>query len=375
MLITSNFNFSKYNLNIQAPVFKAKAPQVTKEQMETLVRQKITVAEICESLKITASNYYRLLKKFGIKTPHIENNESIASITKEQLQDLISSGKKHEEILANLGISTTTYSSLLAKFQIVTDFQSSRANIAGITKEVLQNFVDSGKKVKAICQELQIPERTYSRLLDKFGILTGRKLAKAHIASITREQLLALVEGGLTKDEICQELKIQNYAFYKLLKRFNIPYNYLHHANEVVISKQKLEELFQSGKTTAEIAQELGIAVTTLHEKAKILKVKTEYRDSIDKIGSIPIEEFQSCLDSGMTIQQICTKFNITNAMYSAIIRKYSLVTSQRKSLVNISMIKKETLLNMRKSGKSIKEICSELNISQSTYRRILNKA
>lgn len=370
MLISSNYKFQQHYIS-----FSAHSPKVTKEQLESLIKQGLNVSVICDRLKINSWYYYSLLEKFDIQTERKKVVNKLSSITKEQIKDLINSGKKYDEIPKILGISSSAYNGLTAKFGIVSDYQTKKANIAGITKEMLQTLVDSGKNVKTICEELNIPQRTYSRLLDKFGILTARKLAKAHVSSITREQFLSLIEQGLSKEEICKRLKILNHMFYILLKRLDIPYEYLHHANEKNISKERLEKLFQSEKTTSEIAQELGISVSTLHNKAKAMKVKTEFRDSIDKIASIPIEDFQSCLNSGMTIKNICEKFNISEATYSSVIRRYNLVTKQRESSAIISNVTKKKIYELLQKGISPAEICVELKISQSTYYRIINKA
>ncbi|MCM1009708.1 MAG: helix-turn-helix domain-containing protein [Fusobacterium sp.] len=269
-------------------------------------------------------------------------------------------------------MSEDAYNTLLAKFGIVTDYMSAKQNIAQITKEKLQALVASGKSVKVICEELRIPERTYSRLLDKFGLITGRKASKQHVASITHEMLQGLVDAGFSKQEICERLKIQDYMFYRLLKRLHVEYNYLHNAGEIKISKARLEELVRSGKTAEEIAKELGVAVTTFHQKAKELGVATVFRESIDRINSISKVEIQKALDSGISINAICEKFGITEMNYIALLRKHNLSTSQRESGARISEITKEQILSLRKAGKNTQEICKELNISKSTLRRIL---
>lgn len=373
MQITFNKNFKSFNTS--QPYFQSKVHNVSKAQLEALVNEGTSVDSMCKTLKISTSVYYDLLKKFNIVTPRKRAVVHHASITKDQILDLISSGKKYNEIIEILGVNQSCYNELLSKFGIVTNLRISKNNIANITKDMLQSLVDSGKKVKIICAELQIPERTYSRLLDKFGIQTSRKLAKQHVNSITREMFMNLFKKGLSKPEICNELKITESMFYKLLKRLEIPYEYTNHAKEVVLPKNRLEELVNSGKTTSQIAEELGVSVTTFHEKAKLAKVKTEYRDSIDKIAEIPIKEFQNCLNSGMYIDDICKKFNISKAMYSAIIRKYNLTTFARTSHKIVSEVKKEQLLALKNSGKTRKEICKELSISESSYTRIMKKS
>lgn len=331
-----------------------------------------SVAQICESLGITPQAYYYWIKKLDIQTPYRAAVKRNSTITKEQILELHKSGKKYTEILKELGVSEDVYNTLLAKYGIVTDYMREKKNIAEITKERLQGLIQNGLPVKKICEELNIPERTYSRLLDKFGILTGRKAAKKHIASITGEMIQGLLDKGCSKPEICERLKINDSMFYRLLKRFNIKYNYLHNAHEVKIPKARLEELANSGKTTEEIAKELGIAVTTFHEKVKAAGVKTVFRESIDRIMSVPKEDIQKALDSGMSVKEICAKFGISEVNYSVLIRKYNLETSQRMSSAVIAGVTKEQILALRKAGKKVDEICKELNISKSTLRRIL---
>lgn len=370
MKVSLNFNNNYSN----EQYFTANASAVTKKSLEQAVTKGLKVSQICEELNISRSQYYDLLAKFSVQTPRKRAIRTNSSITKAQILGLIESGKKYDEIIKSLGISSTAYNEMLEKFNIVTSFKASKSNISRITAEILQSYVDSKKKVKDICKELGIPERTYTRLLDKFGILTERKKAKAHVASISRELLAPLVEQGMPKTEICSRLKLTESSFYKLLKIFNIPYNYLHHSNEKNISKAQIEKLFKEGLTTSEIADRLGVAVTTLHEKAKINHVKTEYRDSIDVIASIPVDEFQACLDSGMSIREVCKKFGINSSIYTTMIRKHNLRTAQRRSSSIISAITKEQILALKKQNKSCEEICKELNISESSYKRILKK-
>ncbi|MCM1338281.1 MAG: helix-turn-helix domain-containing protein [Muribaculaceae bacterium] len=400
-------------------------PDITKEQLADLLSQGITVPKICEMLKITAHKYYRLveklgvknsrtaksenrakvtaealaqcvkkgmavddickffgisgkayydfLKKFGIKTPAMLSTQRNASITKEQIVKLIDAGKSVKEISAELGITESAYTSLVSKFGIQTEAKLAKQRLSGVTEECLRTLVTSGKFVDEICEKLNIPVRTYSRLLDKFGIITDRKAAKARVASIKKEELQALVDEGLTPKEISRRLNIPTASFYKLLKRLKIDYTYAHHQREIVIPKAKLEEAAASGKSVDEIAKDLGIATTTYHEKAKLAQVKTVFRDSIDNLNAIPKETIQKLLDSGESVEQICEKLNITKANYVALLRKYNLDTAQRRSLENIANISKSQVLELRADGKTNKEICTELNISMHTLRRILN--
>lgn len=357
-----------------ATKLRQNAALVTKEALLTAVNQRLSVNEICKKFGITPSVYYNLISKFEIQTPKKKSRAYNAQITKERILELLNSGKKYNEVLEILNINSTAYNTLLSQFGIVTGLKKSKQNISNVTKKQLESLITSGKKVKEICQELNISERTYTRLLDKFGIETERQKSKKHIASITRETLQELVDKGFSVNEICNQLKINNGMFYRLLKELHINYNYQHHFNEILIPEKTLEEYANSGKTTAEIGNDLGIAVTTFHHKVKEASIKTVFRDSIDTIASISKEEFQKLIDSGMSVKEICEKLGITSSTYKVLMNKYYPQTSLRRSADTIAQIDKKQLLELKNSGKTVKEICTELNISKSTYQRILKR-
>ena len=361
-------------LGIQNPkTIKAdNAAQITENQLREKIDSGLSIKEICESLGISEKAYYSLLKKFNIQTANKIAIAHNASIEKESFIELLQAGKSMKEITEILGISSATYISLLSKFGIITKAKLAKQRVSSITKEQLQELVDSDLPAKEICEILNIPIRTYTRLLDKFGIITERKAAKLHIDSIRSDDLQAAVDEGLSVDEICKLFRINKTAFYKLLKRLKIQYNYQHHSGEVSIPTSVLEKLASSKKTVNEIAEELGIATTTYHEKAKLARVKTVLRDSIDTVNSIPKEKIQKLINEGKIIDEICEELGITRANYITLLRKHNLQTSARKAQANISHITKEQLIKLRNTGKTVDQICKELNISTHTFRRIM---
>lgn len=349
-----------------------RAAAITEQQLKKCISDRLSVKQICETLQITPGIYYDLLGKFNIQTAKKASFKHNSSITKEQLQRLIDSGMSYKEILEELQISPDGYNTLISKFGIVSAMKQAKEHISAITKEKLLELIESGKSVKEICMELDIKERTYSRLLDKFGISTQKRETKRKLNAITAKELQELVDNGLSIEEICKNLGIGKWNFYKLLKRLNIQYNYQHHHGEIIIPVERLQAVSTSGRTTKEIADELGISQNTYNEKAKVAKINTVLREAIYRISEISKEEMQEAINSGMTVNEICSKFKITHANYSALIRKYNLVTPQRESTSRISQISKAQILEMKKSGKSVSEICEALNISENSYRRIL---
>lgn len=362
-------------LGIKHPnkILSEKLAKISKEKIIELINANLSVRKICTELDISESSYYDLLNKFKIETPRKQIIQNNSSIKKEQIIELQNSGKTFNEIINILNISDTAYCSLLNKFSLATPAKIAKANIKNITKEKLEEYIASGKTIKQICSELNISERTYTRLVDSYGISTNRKKSKEHIATITQEKLQKLVNQKLPVSEICNELQITNGMFYVLLKRLHVKYDYQQHSNEIPIAKRVLEQEARSKKTTSQISTDLGISVTTYHAKARAAKVKTVLRNSIDHLASIKKEDLQSSIDSGLTVKEICKKYNLTLSNYLTLQRKYNLSTPQRKAINQISQISKAKIIELKNQKKSVKEICEELNISQSSYYRILN--
>lgn len=237
-----------FDLKSPIKILKDKNKSITAQQLEEKIKSGLSVKQIVQSLEITENIYFSLLKKFKIQTPYKKAKMYYDSISQEQFVDLLASGKSYQEILNELQITPNIYSSLLAKFGIKTKQNFQKEKIASITKEQIETLIKDNKSAKEISQILNIPERTYSRLLAKFGIVTENMINRNHIASIDARTLQKLVDEKLSPDEICKRLDINNSIFYKLLKRLKINYNYQHHFGEIVIPKDRLEQLASSEK-------------------------------------------------------------------------------------------------------------------------------
>lgn len=356
-----------------AAAIKEQNASVSKEQLIKLLNKNLSVKEICEELGITQSGYFSLIKKLNIQTAKKASKIKNAQITEEQITKLMKAGKSTAEIIKELNITESTYLVLLKKFGIKTQYALQKQNIANITKEQILELLKENKSVKSICEELNIPERTYTRLLYKFNIITKKRETKIKLNAITRKTLQNLVDRGLSINEICKELDINKHNFYKLLKRLNINYIYTHHNGKIAIKKEILNEMAQSGKSIKEISTELDINATTYNEKAKIAKIKTKFRNSIDRISQITKEELQEALDNGMSISDICKKYKITKTMFKTLRERYDLSTPQKRVMERIAKTSKEDILKLRAAGKTMAEISQELQISKSSLQRILN--
>ncbi len=248
--------------------------------------------------------------------------------------------------------------------------QMQKQHIASITERFKE--IAGTMPVKEVCKELQITERTYSRLINSCEIVTERKKAKLRAQALTHDILQELVDSDLNKKEICELLEINASLFYRKLKELDVEYHYQHHHGERKFPKEVLEKVQRIARNLKEAADNLGMAVTTYQGKVKNAGVKTVFRDVIDKLNSIDPVEFQEAVNK-LPIKEVCKKFDITRANYTALIRRYNTKTPMRVSVERCAGTTKEMLLKDRAEGKLIKTICAERGISKTTYRRIIN--
>lgn len=347
---------------------------IKKETFLELINSGKTVPEIRKALNnISRETYDALLKKFGIETVHKKRLNNAKQISKEQLIGLLEAGKTSEEVIKELKISHSTLMRCLSTYKLETVYSQNRKNSESITKELFLEIYNTSKNVNEIITKLGISKSTYKKLLSKFEIITKRKENNTRTNNITREQLQNLVDSDLSAKDIYTRLNISNKTFYNLLKLHKIDYNYQHHNKEIKIPMAKLVEVANSGKSINEITEELGVYASTYATKAKIAQINTKLRSSINKIESITKNEIENLINSKLNVNEICEKLNITNSIYCQLIEKYNINTKSKRIHEHISQVTKSQILELKSIGKKMKEICEELGISKTSYYKIMN--
>ena len=347
----------------------ANSKVITKEILQELVDNKIPIEEICKRLNISKSVYFSLVRKLDIQTEYKKSKAQVAKVTKEDIERLIETGKTYPEIAEALNIAKPTLQRLITKFQIKTKILQKKEAMDNVTKEKLEELIASGKSLDEISRELNISPRNYSTLVNRFGIMTVFREGKANNLSITKEKLQALVDTGRSVQEICETLNISDASFYHLLKRLGVNYDYKHHYKLKDVPKNKLEQTVQEWESQAKAKEKLNIKTSTFNYKAREEKVTTVLSGSIDRLNNLgrKKDEIQMYLDEGATPQEICEMYDIPPVMYHSLIRRYNLISEAKKKFDNAKTITKEQLEQMLKSGKSKAEISEELGISSRT--------
>ena len=348
---------------------------ISQNEFLSILNSGKTVAEIRKELNnISRETYDALLKKFNIETIHKQRLNNASGITKEKLKTLLDNGRTSKEMTKELKIAPSTLTRYLKLFNLETDYSQNLKNAENITKEDFLKVFNEIKTVKQRIETLKISGSTYKKLLNKFELTTKFQENRQNTKSITKELLQSLVDSSLTAKEIYTTLNISNKTFYNLLKIHQIAYNYKHHDKEIIIQREKLKELADSGKSIEEITKELGIYASTYNNKAKQAGVNTKLRDSINKIESVSKKEIQDLINIGLNPDKICEKLNITVSMYRHLVEKYNLITPSKQIHKHISQITKKQILDLKNNNRRIKDICKELNISLTTYYKIINE-
>ena len=372
---TAYYNLLK-KFDLRSYMHGAASKVITKKILQELVDAKLPIEEICKKLSISKSVYFKLVQKLDIQTEYKKSKEQVAKVTKEDIINLIESGKTYPEIAEILNIAQPTLQRLVTKFKIKTKILEKKDAMNNVTKEKLEELMESGKNVDEICKELNISRRNYSTLVNRFEIMTKFRQGKANNLSVSKEELQKLVDQGKTVDEICKILNISDSSFYHLLKILDINYNYKHHYKLKDISKNKLKQTVKNWESQTKAEGNLGIKAQTFNYKAREAKVSTVLSDSIDRLKELggKRDEIQMYLDEGATPQEICEMYNIPSVMYHSLIRKYNLISTAKKKFDSCKNITKEQLEQLLKSGKSKTEICEELGISRNTLALKLTK-
>ena len=348
---------------------------ITKDSLLSLMSSGKTIPEIRKELgDISMEMYCKLLRKFNIETNLKKRMAHHSTITKTDIASRLEKGMSKSEIIKELDLTPATYTRMLYEFGIETSVMAHRKNAAKITKEEFLELLNSGMLSKDIEKKLNISNSTFCYLLDKFGITTTRQASRINATNITKEELQSIVDSGMTVKNMIAELNIAESTFYQLIKFHKIDYNFQHHNNEIILPKEVMEDMVQSGKAVRKIADELNIHQTTFSKKAKVARVNTVYRESIDKKSDITKDELQEAVFSGLSREEICQQFKITTSMYRKLINRFGIQTKRKIEQENAKNISKELLVAMKSSGKSIEKICEELEISPNTYRRILKQ-
>ena len=348
--------------------------RVSKNDLQKLVDEKKSVAEICEICSISVHQYKRLIKKYEIITPRKASKDNVSSIRKETLNALLAEGKTVNEICKILKINPSTYGNLLKRFDIKTNFQDIRENATNITKEALQEMLAKGKSPKEIANEFGVSTACCLNHLKKYGLKTERTIVKENIDSIKKEYFKSLIGSDKTVNEICSELNISHSTYGRLLHRFGLETSLRTSMKKnAEITKEQLQDVVDRDLPLKVACEELGISKSTYNVLLTKYGIKTKTMLHNERVNSITETQFRSLLESGLTADEIQKELQISTKFYYSLMNKFKIQVRKYDVKSNDNKLRKD-IQSLLAQGVPIKDIVERLNITEDICRYIMKK-
>ena len=127
---------------------------------------------------------------------------------------------------------------------------------------------------------------------------------------------------------------------------------------------------------TKNTPKNIKISKNTFLKLSRKYGYKSERRELLEHINKISEEEFKKVFfDKNLTEKQKHEKFQISYNAYLDIAKSYGLITNAQKDKEKAFFITKDLFDEVYKdSNLSVKEKCKKLDISHSTYQRLLKR-
>lgn len=313
-----------------------KADTLTKELLETERSAGLSVSEISKKYNISQKAVYKRMHLYGLELSQPKTKTTV-DITKEDILKRLAQGKTHNEIREEFGLSKDKYRYRLAEFQMETDLQKRRKLNKNITREQLGELVNSGKSITEISEILGISDETCVLKMKEFGLSTSRQDYRQKIHNITGDDIKAGLDANKKMSEICEELGISESVYYRKLYGSNITTD---RKQSIIaadsITKEQLLSVISSGKTLKQICEELGIKSSdTYYRKLNEFGLNTLNQLENQRISSITKEELLHNIIEGKDASELCRTYNISPLRCKSLLRKHNLHITAKPSNID----------------------------------------
>ena len=397
------------------------------DQIVELFRQGKTYRQIGDELGFpisTISSKIQKLKKAGIINNDIINQRksNIAYLKKEkeskidnQIIDLLSQNKTNVEIAYALQF-TTSYISLKIKIlqetgKLSEDIIEQNPHLAYLKKkketindESVIELFKQGKTHKEISEDLGCTSSAISQCIQKLkdkGVITNYIIIKRKSnLTFIYKKLIELFEQGKTYKQIGDELGFDTIGVSKNIQElkddgiintdminkriFNITYSQKEKATKI---NKQIIDLLSQGKSIAEVAGILNLAMASIYQKIRSLEETGELNQEIisqnpnlaylnNKKVIINDEQFIELFRQGKTHKEISNTIGHSKTTILQIIQEFKddgIITNdiidERKS--NLATIYKQ-LIELFEQGKTYEEISAIIGHSKTTISKTI---
>ena len=363
---------------IQTPRQKSRENRknVNIEEFKKDVLAHIPKTEILAKYNISSRQYLDLINECQIQSKKMENNEKVSNITKEEFLNAIRTCHNPTEVCRQFGITHKTYFSLKEEFGILEDTNNGHEEWDCLTTHEIEELANSKRKLEDICEEYNVTPQRVQNTYRVEGIKTANVVAREIRENLDLEILQNDIDSGMNKDEILSKHKISSYQFQTLID------------NGLIITPQKrardkinsiTQEQFQSvvnvAMNTNDAMEKLGgISKGAFYSLAKKFEIEIPWMNKRSNGFPVKKEALEADINSGLTIEQICAKYSISQYMYYQMINTYKIKSSYKNLKQATANITTEELQKLIETTKYHKDIYKELGFTRKQYSTLLRR-
>lgn len=284
------------------------------DKLIPLVEQGLTYKQIAEIFNTSIHTVRKNCLALGLKTKG-NNKINYDQFDEKKIKSLVNQGKSLNQIGKILGRKTSGVRCILRHFGLQT--KQSKA-IKSIDMEKLKAMVDAGMSQKQIAKYLEINDPgALTPLLKKCGY----RPTKAIVDNITKFELEAMLQLGMTIENIANKYCISHQYIKRKLAQYGLKTNW-QIANERTITLDEIKKCVEQNMTLVEIEKKFKVS------KFKILKILKENNlQTTSQIAekSHTKSEVKKAIAGCKSYRQLAQKLNIASCTARNLVLKYGL--------------------------------------------------
>ncbi len=368
----------EFNIATPRKKIKQNSKNVNIENFIEDVKNGIPKDKILRKYNISSQQYLKLIKKNQIKSKKMIANEAVKDITQEEFYSAIKSSKSRYEVLKKLGLSSNikTYNRLKDKFNITEDPINIHEEWASLSAEDLKELSLSGKSIKEICDEYNISTQTLQYAMRVNNITTPAIEARERRFNINKDEIQKDIDSGMSIAEIREKYKLSSAQFQALLDEGKIvsPQK-ISREKMNSITREQFVEVINSTTNLKEAIEMLGISKGAFYKLEQKFELEAPWKRKSRSI-EFPMskETLEQEISSEKTLEEICSQYNISQYMYYKMLNGYKIKTPKSEIKEVTSKIPTEQIENMIKSNNSHKEVYTELGLTKKQYETLLKR-
>lgn len=347
---------------------------ITKEALESYLVQGKSAAEIAKSYDCTPSTINRYVRTMlGVSTKKVVN------LTDDTLRMQVAEGLSLPQLAELNGCSITTIQARLKTLGLKT-LEAERVD--SISKEYLEILVNEGWDCKKIAEKFKVSDLQIGKLLKKFNLETeGGKFERM----VRKQDIIDLYDAGAKSDQLAEIFGVPQYIIDRTLSRFGLV-GYKAPVKEIVeeqvkITPNLLNKMLGSGKTKAQIAEELGVTPETLVSKINDFGLSRDFAPpKVEEVLS-DIGALKQMLKKGKTVEDIAYSYDfdvdtVKNYLHSVGITDYltnSKIISKIQSLASLGLSSSEISKNLQIPVKDVDYYIESCRFADSFKKRFLD--